>query len=74
MPRISLSETLHLIEVLVLILTAGFAAFQLRAVRLQNSADYILWLGQELDSGDNERLSDALDSDPNTHTYPQAPR
>jgi hypothetical protein len=64
--RLPFSEVLHLIEVVAIIIAATFAGYQLRELRLQNSADLSLRLGQELDSRQNVRLEDALDSDPAT--------
>ncbi len=66
LPRIPFSEILHVVEVLTIVGATTFAAFQLRALRLQNSADLTLRLGQELDTGINQNLVDALDSDPAT--------
>jgi hypothetical protein len=64
--RLSFSEVLQLIEVTAIVCAAFFAGYQLRELRLQNSADLSLRLSQELDSRENERLEDALDSDPAT--------
>ena len=55
-PRIPFSEILHFIEVLAIVGATTFAAFQLRALRLQNSADLTLRLGQEFDIGVNQDL------------------
>jgi hypothetical protein len=63
---LSLGEILQFIEVLAIVVATTFAAFQLRALRLQNSADLTLRLGQELATGVNKDLIDALDSDPTT--------
>jgi hypothetical protein len=49
-PRISLSDYLHLIEVAAIVGATIFAGFQLRALRLQNSADLTLRLNQQLDT------------------------
>jgi len=65
-PRVSLSDFLHLIEVAAIVVATTFAGFQLRALRLQNSADLTLRLGSEIDTGVNQELEDALDSDPTT--------
>jgi len=62
-PHIPFSEILHFVEVLAIVGAATFAAFQLRALRLHNSADLTLRLGQELDTGVNQNLVDALDAD-----------
>jgi hypothetical protein len=64
--RIPLSDILHFIEVLAIVVAATFAGFQLRALRLQSSADFALRLGQELSTRVNQNLEDALDSDPTT--------
>ena len=61
-----IADTLNLIEILILAVATIFAGVQLRALRLQNSADLTLRLSQELDSGVNQKLADALDSDPAT--------
>jgi len=63
---LSLGEILRFIEVLAIVVATTFAAFQLRILRLQNSADLTLRLGQELAAGVNQDLVDALDSDPTT--------
>jgi hypothetical protein len=65
-PNVPLSEILHLVELLILAIAATFAGFQLRALRLQNSADFTLRLVQELETGVNRDLVDALDSEPTT--------
>src|ERR1700687_5799294 len=65
-PRIFLSDYLHLIEVAAMVGATIFAGFQPRALRLQNSADLTLRLGSEIDNGVNQHLEDALDSDPTT--------
>jgi hypothetical protein len=65
-PKLPFSEVLHLIEVIAIIIAATFAGYQLRELRLQNSADLSLRLNHELDSRINLRLEDALDSDPAT--------
>jgi hypothetical protein len=63
-PRIPFSEILHFVEVLAIVGATTFAAFQLRTLRQQNSADLTLRLGQELNTGLNQNLIDALDADP----------
>jgi hypothetical protein len=65
-PHLPFSDILHLIEVAAIVSATIFAAYQLRALRLQSSADLTLRLGQELDAHNNQRVSDALDSDPTT--------
>src|SRR6266851_472543 len=67
-PRLPLSfvEILHLIEVLAVLGAATFAGFQLRALRLQNSADLTLRLNQEFETGARPDILNALDSDPST--------
>lgn len=65
-PRIPFSEILHFTEVLASVGATIFAGFQLRALRLQNSADLSLRLDQELNTRINQNLEDALDSDPTT--------
>ncbi len=67
-PRLPLSfvEILHLIEVLAVHGAATFAGFQLRALRLQNSADLTLRLNQEFETGARPDILNALDSDPST--------
>jgi hypothetical protein len=63
-PRIPFSEILHFVEVLAIVGATTFAAFQLRTLRQQNSADLTLRLGQELETGINQNLINALDADP----------
>ena len=72
-PRLPFSEILHITEVLAIIGATIFAGIQVRELRLQtaatqlqNSADLTLRLGQELATGINQKLEDALDSDPAT--------
>jgi hypothetical protein len=65
-PRIPFSEILHFTEVLAIVGATIFAAYQLRELRLQNSADLTLRLGQEIATGVNQDLVDDLDSDPAT--------
>ena len=64
--RVTFSEVVHLIEVAAIVIAATFAGYQLKELRLQNSADLSLRLNQELESRINTRLEDALDSDPAT--------
>jgi hypothetical protein len=71
---IAFSEVLHLVEVLAIVGATVFAGYQLREVRLQNSADLALRLGQELDTGINQKIIDALDSDPTTPILKRAHR
>lgn len=63
-PRVSFSEVVHLVEVAAVVGAAVFAGFQLRALQLQSSANFMLRLNQEFHSPAYEELSDALDSDP----------
>jgi hypothetical protein len=63
-PRIPFSEVLHFTEVAAIVAGTIFAGYQMRELRLQNSADLSLRVGEELNSPINESLSDALDSDP----------
>jgi hypothetical protein len=66
LPRIPFSEILHFTEVLAIVGATLFAGFQLRALRLQSSADFTLRLGQELNTHINQNLENDLDSDPAT--------
>lgn len=65
-PHIPFSEILHFTEVIAIVGTTLFAALQLRALRLQNSADLALRLDQQLNTDVNENLENDLDSDPRT--------
>ncbi len=65
-PRIPFSEVLHFIEVVAIVVATMFAAFQLRTLRLQQSADFALRIDQEFNTRLNQKLSDELDSDPTT--------
>ncbi|SRR5216684_4152966 len=66
LPRIPFSEILHIVEVLAIVGATTFAAFQLRTLRLQQSADFALRLDQDFNTAVNQDLSDTLDSDPAT--------
>jgi hypothetical protein len=62
--RAAFTEILHFVEVAAIVSATIFAGFQLHALRNQNSADLALRMDQEFETRANEKVMDALDSEP----------